>query len=134
MKEAIVLLVHLFTRLATLMGTRGTRGLLAESMLLKQQLLVLRRSRRRAPNLGMVDRLLFGFWTLFLNPRRLLRAAIILKPLTLLRFHRGLKQLKYRLLYSSHPKRKPGPKGPDLGGCASRPFMGQPGRFAEVDG
>jgi transposase InsO family protein len=113
MKEAIVLLVHLFTRLATLMGTRGTRALLAESMLLKQQLLVLRRSRRRAPNLGMVDRLLFGFWTLFLNPRRLLRAAIILKPSTLLRFHRGLKQLKYRLLYSSHPKRKPGPKGPD---------------------
>ena len=113
MKEAIVLLVHLFTRLATLMGTRGTRALLAESMLLKQQLLVLRRSRRRAPNLGTVDRLLFGFWTLFLNPRRLLRAAIILKPSTLLRFHRGLKQLKYRLLYSSHPKRKPGPKGPD---------------------
>ena len=28
MKEAIVLLVHLFTRLATLMGTRGTRALL----------------------------------------------------------------------------------------------------------
>jgi len=41
-----------------------------------------------------------------------MRAAIILKPATLLRFHRGLKDFKYRFLYSSRPKKKPGPKGP----------------------
>jgi hypothetical protein len=38
--------------------------------------------------------------------------TLILKPSTLLRFHRGLKDLKCRLLYSSRPKRKTGPKGP----------------------
>ena len=54
-----------------------------------------------------------GFGSSFLNPRRLLRTAIILRPATLLRFHRGLRDLKYRLLYSSHPERKPGPKGPE---------------------
>jgi hypothetical protein len=112
MKEAILLLMHLLTRVATLFGTNGSRALLARNMLLKQQLLVLRRSRRRALRLRTLDRLLFGVWTMFLNPRRLLRAAIVLKPSTLLRFHRGLKDLKRRLLYSSHPKRKPGPKGP----------------------
>src|SRR5258708_39790034 len=81
--------------LAVLMGSRGIRAVLAENFLLKRQLLVLRRSRRRAPNLCTADRWLFGFYSQFLNPRRLIRAAIILKPATLLRFHRGFKDLKY---------------------------------------
>ncbi len=112
MKNAIVLLVHLLARLAVLLGTGGTRAVLAENILLKQQLLVLQRSRRRAPNLRTADRLLFGFCSQFLSPRRLIRTAIILKPATLLRFHRGFKDFKYRFLYSSSPKKKPGPKGP----------------------
>ena len=112
MKNAIVLLVHLLAGLAVLLGRGGTRAVLAENMLLKHQLLVLQRSRRRAPNLRTPDRLFFGFCSLFLSPRRLMRTAIILKPGTLLRFHRGLKELKYRFLYSSSPKQKSGPKGP----------------------
>ena len=112
MKMAIILLVHLFGRLAALLRIGGVKTVLAENLLLKQQLLVLQRSRRRSPNLCSTDRLLFGIWALFLNPRRLLRAAITLKPSTLLRFHHGLTHLKYRFLYSSSAKRKPGPKGP----------------------
>ena len=72
MKNAIVLLVHLLAGLTTLLGTGGTRAVLAENILLKQQLLVLRRSRRRAPNLRTADRLLFGFCSQFLSPRRLI--------------------------------------------------------------
>src|SRR5260370_8633223 len=105
-------ILRLLAVLITLPGTRGIRAVLAENFLLKRQLLVLRRSRRRAPNLCTADRWLFGFYSQFLNPRRLIRAAIILKPATLLRFHRGFKDLKYRFLYSSRPKKKPGPKGP----------------------
>jgi putative transposase len=112
MKNVMVLLVHLLGRLAVLLGTGGTRAVLAENILLKQQLLVLQRSRRRAPSLRTADRLLFGFCSQFLTPRRLIGAAIILKPATLLRFHRWSKDFKYRSLYSSRPKRKPGPKGP----------------------
>jgi hypothetical protein len=112
MREVVVLLVHLLARLAILLGTRGTRAVVAENLILKQQLLVLQRSRRRAPNLRPSDRLLLGFLSRFLEPRRLVRAAVILKPATLLRFHRGLRDLKYRFLYSSSPKQKPGPKGP----------------------
>ena len=88
MKNVIALLVHLLAGLAALLGSGGTRAVLAENMLLKQQLLVLQRSRRRAPNLRTADRLLFGFCAQFLSPRRLTRSAIILKPATLLRLHR----------------------------------------------
>jgi transposase InsO family protein len=52
-------------------------------------------------------------WSLFLTPRHLGRAAVIIRPSTLLKFRNLLKQRKYRLLYSSAgSKRKPGPKGP----------------------
>lgn len=112
MKVAIVLFMHLFVQVAMLLRPGGCKALLAENLLLKHQLLVLHRSRRHAPELRPADRLLFGLWTLFLNPRRLLRAAVVLKPSTLLRFHRGLRDLKYRFLYSSRPERRPGPKGP----------------------
>ena len=112
MREAAVLLAHLLARLVAVVGPRGTRAVLAENLLLKHQLLVLQRSRHRAPKLRPADRVLFGFFSRFLDTRRLLRSAIVLKPNTLLRFHRGLRDLKYRFLYSSHPKRTPGPKGP----------------------
>src|ERR1039458_4613985 len=105
-------ILRLLAGLTAFVGTRGIRAVLAENLLLKRQLLVMRRSRRRAPNLRIGDRLLFGFCSQFLSPRRLVRAAIILKPATLLRFHRGFKDFKYRFLYSSGSRSKPGPKGP----------------------
>jgi hypothetical protein len=79
---------------------------------MKQQLLIINRSRQRAPNLSALDRFLLGFWPLFLSPRRIQRVAAIIRPSMLLKLHRLLKQRKYRLLYSSGSKRKPGPKGP----------------------
>src|SRR5215468_10017718 len=85
-------------------------------LLLKQQLIVLQRARRRAPNLTRSDRLLCGFESLFLNPDRIRTLAIVLRPSTLLAFHQALVRRKFRLLFSSRscPK-KPGPKGPDEG-------------------
>jgi len=79
---------------------------------MKQQLLVINRSRQRAPNLSTLDRFLLGFWSLFLSPHHILRAAVIIKPSTLLRLHEALKKRKYRLLFSSRKKGRPGPKGP----------------------
>ncbi len=79
---------------------------------MRKAYLVVNRSRRRAPNLTALDRSLFVSWSLFLSPRRIQRAALIIRPSTLLRFHEALKKRKYRLLFSSRPKGKPGPKGP----------------------
>jgi putative transposase len=49
---------------------------------------------------------------MFLNPERIARVVIIVQAGTLLKFHDALKKRKYRLLYSSGKKGKPGPKGP----------------------
>ncbi len=112
MKDVLTLLAHLLTTLAKLLGPGGARAVVADNLLMKQQLLVINRSRRRAPNLSALDRILLGFWSLFLSPHRIQRAAVIIRPSTLLRFHEALKKRKYRLLFSPRPKGKPGPKGP----------------------
>ena len=112
MKDLLALLVHLLTTVAKLLGPGGARAIVADSLLMKQQLLIINRSRKRAPNLSALDRFLLGFWSLFLNPRHILRAAVIIRRSTLLKFHDLLKKRKYRLLYSSGSKEKPGPKGP----------------------
>ena len=112
MKDATYLLFHLLTTIAKFIQPGGSRAVIAENLLLKQQLIIHSRSRQRAPNLTSEDRTVLGFLSLFLNPRRLLRSAVIIKPSTLLSFHNALKKRKYRLLYSPRGGKKPGPKGP----------------------
>jgi len=112
MKDLLLMFAHLLATLAKLLGPGGARAIVADSLLMKQQLLIINRSRRRAPNLTAIDRILLGFWSLFLNPHHIQRAAVILRPSTLLNFHDMLKKRKYRLLYTARRKGKPGPKGP----------------------
>jgi transposase InsO family protein len=112
MRDVIFLLLHLITTLAKLIQPGGSRAVVAENLILKQQLIIHSRSRQRAPNLTTQDRTLLGFLSLFLNPRRIARTAILIKPSTLLSFHNALKKRKYRQLYSPRGGRKPGPKGP----------------------
>jgi putative transposase len=113
MLDLILLFVHIVTTLVRLAGPGGVRSVVAESVLMRHQLLVLNRSRRRAPNLGALDRLIAGWCALLVLPRRLIRCAIVVKPSTLLSFHRALVHRKYRLLFSPKSRTKPGPKGPD---------------------
>ena len=113
MKDLLVLIAHLLITIAKLLGPGGAKTIVADSLLMKQQLLTMNRARRRAPNLTALDRCLLGFWSLFLTSRHIQRAAVIIRPSTLLKFHSLLKERKYRRLYSSAGnKRKPGPKGP----------------------
>ena len=86
--------------------------MVAESVLVKHHLLILNRSRKRSPNLRVSDRMVAGLCALLMRPGRLIRSAIVLKPSTLLRLHRALTKRKYRLLFSSKVRKKPGPKGP----------------------
>ncbi len=88
------------------------KAVVAENLLLKQQLLVRTRSRKRAPNLSSFDRFFLGLWSTFLNPRRIKRVALLVQPSTLLKFHQAMVKRKYCFLYSSPNRRKPGPKGP----------------------
>lgn len=98
MKDLLILFTHLLTTIARLLGPGGAKAIVADSLLMKQQLLIMNRARRRSPNLSVLDRFLLGFWSLFLSPWDILRATVIIRPSTLLKFHRLLKQRKFRLL------------------------------------
>ena len=106
------LIAHLLVTLPRLARPGGVRAVAAESLAVKHQLLIMKRSQRRSPNLTAWDRLILGFCTLLVSPRRLGKIAVVLKTSTLLRLHRALVKRKYRLLYSSRPRRRPGPRGP----------------------
>jgi putative transposase len=112
MRNLVVLFVHVMATIARLWGPGGARSVVAESVLVKQQLLILNRSRQRSPNLCFSDRFVAGLCTLLIRPARLIRSAIVLKPSTLLGLHQALRNRKYRLLFSTKRKGKPGPKGP----------------------
>jgi hypothetical protein len=67
MKLLLPLLGHLLTTLARLASPGGVRSVVAESLAVKHQLLIMKRSRRRAPNLTSWDRLMLGFYTLLVS-------------------------------------------------------------------
>lgn len=112
MKDIRYQLFHFLRILVKLIRPGGGRSVIAENQLLRRQLIIHSRSRQRAPNLTTADRILLGFFSVFINPHRIARAAIIIEPSTLLFFHNALKKRKYRLLYSPGGGRTPGPKGP----------------------
>src|SRR5580765_5000092 len=115
MRELVILAVHLLVTFAKVVRPGGVRAVAAESLLLKHQLLISNRARRRAPNLTPMDRLVLGLTTLFVSPRRIPKLGALIKPATLFKFHKALVSRKYRLLYSyssSSYRRPPGPKGP----------------------
>ncbi len=113
MRDVLILFVHLIVTVARLAGPGGLRCVVAESVLVRHQLLVLNRGRKRAPNLRTADRIIAALCTLFIRPARVLRSSIALKPCTLLHFHSLLTKRKYRTLFSPTRRCRPGPKGPD---------------------
>ena len=109
MKFIFGLFAHLVATVAMLLGLGGVKAVVAQNLLLKQQLLMLRRRRNAPLNPGACQWVPLGFWSLFLNPPRILRSALIVKP-TLLRCHAALKRCKYkyRWLYSRCRQPEPG--------------------------
>ncbi len=112
MRDIIILFVHVVATVVRLARPSGLRAVVAESVLVRHQLLILNRGRKRAPNLHIVDRIIAGLCTLLIRPARVLHSAIVLKPSTLLHFHHVLVKRKYRLLFSPRRRSQPGPKGP----------------------
>ena len=65
------LIAHLVRSIALLSKSGGSKQLIAENLLLKMQLLVITKSRKRAPKTNPWQRLLLGCLTLFLSKRRI---------------------------------------------------------------
>src|SRR5215471_9148135 len=60
MVHLLILAVHLLATIAKLLRPGGVRAVVAESLLLKHQLVISSRARRRAPNLNSFDRFVLG--------------------------------------------------------------------------
>jgi putative transposase len=96
-----------------LLPSGGVRAIAAENIMLRQQLIALSRNHKRAPRLTFFDKIIFGILTSMMSLKRLQRIAVIIKPATLLKFHKALVNRKYSLLFSNKSGKKPGPKGPE---------------------
>ena len=89
MRDVIILLVHVITIVFRLAGPGGLRSVVAESVLMKHQLLIMNRSLGRAPNFCVWDRLIAGFCSLWIKPTRLVRVAHRFKTVNAATFPSG---------------------------------------------
>src|SRR2546427_4073243 len=78
MSDILALFLHVIVTVVRLARPGGLRSVIAESALVRHQLLILNRGRKRATNLRAVDRIIAGFCALFMRPARVLRSAIVL--------------------------------------------------------
>ncbi len=112
MFKCISILLHIIHLVLKLCKPNGGRAVIAENLILRQQLIVLQRKYRRSPNLTFFDRLIFAILGANVTSARLLKIAITVKPSTIIAFHKALVKRKYKTLYSPKTRRKPGPIGP----------------------
>src|SRR5437868_3963252 len=90
MRDIFTLFLHAVVTIIRLVQPGRLRSVVAESVLMRHQVLILNRGRKRAPNLRSSDRIIAGLCTLLMRPARVLRSAIVLKTSTLLNFHKML--------------------------------------------
>ncbi len=83
-------ILHFIRIIIMLAKPEGTKALIAENMMLRKQLIQLSRKHKRSPKLSFLDRLLFAILAHFINPTRLIKSAIIIKPATIIKFHKAL--------------------------------------------
>ena len=77
MYDILALFLHLIVTLVRLVKPGGLRAVVAESVLTRHQILILNRSRKRAPNLRVSDRIIAGLCTLLMHLSRVLRCVCL---------------------------------------------------------
>ena len=112
MSLLLQLLAQFLRCVALLCRKDGLKEVVAQNLILTQQLIVLNRGRKRAPSISPFQRIWLAFLLIFLSTRRLQRTAVAFRPSTFLRFKEFLVRQKYRFLFSSGKQSRPGPKGP----------------------
>ncbi len=112
MNRIAVTILHIIALLIRSRNSSGIKTLIAENLILKQQLLVMTQKSKRCPPLSTADRIILGLCTLTMTPKRIERAAVIMSSSTLLRIHKIFVNKKYQRLFSNKKYSKPGPKGP----------------------
>lgn len=78
MRDVLILVVYLIINVVRVMRPGGVRSVIAKSVFLRHQLLVLKRPRQRTPKLLPIERIVAGLCASLLRPAGLLRSAIVL--------------------------------------------------------
>ena len=86
----------------------GLRRHVSEMILLRAQLVVVRRKLNKAPPLSPYERLVFAISASSIPKNRLSKLAIVISPATILKFHRNLVKRKYSRLFSNRTGKKTG--------------------------
>src|SRR5262249_23471325 len=68
MRDIFVLLLHAIVTIVRLAKPGSLRSVVAESVLMRHEVLILNRGRTRAPNLRASDRIIAALCTLFISP------------------------------------------------------------------
>jgi hypothetical protein len=77
MYDILIVFVHLIVTVVRLIKPGGLRAVVAEAVLTRHQILILNRSRMRAPNLRVSDRMIAGLCTLRMHASRVLRCGFV---------------------------------------------------------
>src|SRR5262245_2328495 len=112
MHDIFTLFLHAIVTIIRLGKPGGLRSVVAESVLMRHQLLILNRGRKRTSNFRSSDRIIAGLCTLLMRQTRVLRSVVVLKASTLLHFLKTLINQKSPVLFYPKLVRLPGPKGP----------------------
>ena len=68
MRDLLLLIAHLIITAIRIIAPGGARAVIAESLLLKHQLMVLNRARKKAPRLRALDRVLLCLGAILVSP------------------------------------------------------------------
>ncbi len=113
MMKLIALIFSYIVLCLRLLSPGGIRAVAAENIVLRQQLITLSGTQKRAPRLTFFEKITFGLLASMISVKCLTKISIILKPAKLLKFHKALVNRKYRLMFSNKSAKKPVPTGPD---------------------
>ena len=113
MGDFLIILVTIFRSIFILMRPDGHKRLIFENLAMRQQLLTLARKHHKSPPLKPIDRIVLAMASLLIPLNKISRVAIIVKPATILKFHRLLVKKKYRSLFGTKNHTKLGRKGFD---------------------
>jgi len=108
----IGVLLRLLTAFSRLLGQDGVKALVAENIALRQQLIVLSRQRTKAPNLRTGDRIILALSSLLVRARRLPKIAVVVRPSTLLQFHRALVRKSINACFRRNRRSSQARRGP----------------------
>lgn len=111
MRAVFYLILDLILITFKLLRPNGRSLLLAETLMLRQQLTLVRRKSCRAPRLTSFDRFVFAITSFFISSKRLPKLSIVVAHSTVQSLHKALVARKYSILFKPK-RRKPGPKGP----------------------